>query len=61
MKIIARSNFDKETVSDVLIAENVSELNTILISKLLNAHFPENYTYTYFGVKDDYKLYSFEP
>lgn len=61
MKIIAKSNFDNEMVSDLLIAENMSSIYSALFVNFLNSHFPENHTYIYLVVPDDYKLYEFIP
>jgi hypothetical protein len=60
VKIIQRSNFDDESVSDNLIAENVSEHFAIKAVNLLNEM--EGPTMMLYAVVDsNYKLYQFEP
>jgi len=62
MKIIARSNFDNEQVSDKLIAENVDPNFGIAITAYLNTIFSGADAEFYFiWVTDDYRLYKFEP
>lgn len=61
MKIIAVSNFDNERISDFLVAENVSEWYAEKISFLLNEFTGLSSTMFYKGVKDNYKLYEFQP
>ncbi len=60
MKVIGVSNFDLESVSDILICENVSKHNGKRFVELLNQN-GEHATYYYRLVEDDYKLYVFEP
>lgn len=56
-KIIAVSNFDLETVSDILIADNVDkEYGEKLVSFINNMY--EHATYFYKLVEQDYKLYT---
>lgn len=62
MKIIQIDNFNRDTVSDNLIAENVSEFYAKAIVEFLNEKYsgetsPPFYIYR----PDDYKLYTFEP
>lgn len=60
MKIVLIDNYNRENVSDVLIAENVKEYWGKKIVKLLNDKEGEN-SENYFELKDDnYKLYKFE-
>lgn len=62
MKIIAVSNFDNESVSDVLVAENVSEYYAKHIVEFLNGKFSGTSSPNYYRVvSDDHKLYKFEP
>lgn len=62
MKIVVKSNFDNESINDRLIAENVGEYYGKAIVKFLNNKFGGNTSPDYFIlVKDDYKLYEFEP
>lgn len=61
MKIIAVSNFDKESVSDILIAESVSEYYVRYIVEFLNSRFSGMSSPNYYrAVPDDHKLYKFE-
>jgi hypothetical protein len=63
MKIIAVDNFDRETHSDVLIAENVTECCAPIIAAALNEKLckhDDSPTF-YRAVPDDYKLYRYEP
>lgn len=61
MKIIAKSNFDSETVSDVLVCENVKETYIKDIVDALNAKVSEHSRYFFEAKPDDYKLYVWEP
>lgn len=62
MKIIQVDNFDRDSVSDVLIAENVNETLSGHIVNFLNEKYSgENSPNWYKAVADDYKLYEFEP
>jgi len=63
MKIIKVSNFDNESVSDMLIAENVIKHYGELIVDFLNNKFSRNEQSMFFYKleSDDYKLYKFEP
>lgn len=62
MKIIAVSNFNNESVSDVLVAENVSEYYAKYIVEFLNSKFSGTSSPNYYrAVLDDHKLYKFEP
>jgi len=57
MKIIGKSNFDLETVSDILIAENVNPAYETQIMESLKNNTHEYDTYFPFLVEDNYKLY----
>lgn len=62
MKIIGRDNFDRDTVDDVLVAENVLEKYAEDMAQLLNEKFGPGYSDYWFVVeKDDYKLKVWEP
>lgn len=62
MKIIRVDNFDRETVSDALIAENVSVEYAQIITKFLNEKYSSNISPIFFRAEsDDYKLYKYEP
>jgi len=61
MKIVRVSNFGNESISDMLIAENVDNHYGEEIVRSLN-NVGGNYDPYYFRlVHDDYKLYKFEP
>ncbi len=58
MKIIAVDNYDRESVNDILICENVHKWYGDMIVKMLN----EKSDISFFKlVPDDTKLYKFEP
>jgi hypothetical protein len=59
MKIIGVDNYDRENVSDILVAENVNEYYSKLIVKKLNVGGDESRFYK--AVNDDYALYVFDP
>ena len=62
MKVIKKDNFDREHISDTLVAENVSEYFAKEIVDLLNGKFGGDYADDYFvAVPDDYKLYEYDP
>lgn len=62
MKIIGKSNFDLDTVNDILIAEKVDPAYADGMVDYLNETFCDSHsTYCFFLVEDDYKLYRFEP
>ena len=57
MKIIAVDNFDRESVADKLIAENVSEYWGKRIVDALNEKLHEDSLYYFKLVPDDYVLW----
>lgn len=57
MKIIAVDNFARESVADKLIAENVSEYWGNHIVEALNDRFPEDHTYYFKLVNNEYVLW----
>lgn len=61
MKIIGRDNFDRDSVSDILIAENVHEAWAERIVTFLNGS--NGYTGPWYCqvVDDSYQLYNWEP
>ena len=63
MKIIRIDNFDRETVSDVLVANRVPKHYADTMVEALNKEFsPGDYSQDFFRVvEDDYKLYKFKP
>lgn len=61
MKIICEDNFNRDYISDWLVAENVSSIMGKRIVKLLNEYEGKDSPNFYKLVKDDYKLYKFEP
>lgn len=54
MKLIARDNFARDYISDILIAENVNEYYGKSIMKALNTDYSNKYVDL---VEDDYVLY----
>lgn len=62
MKIICIDNFDRESVSDTLIAENVDEYWAPKIVEIMNRTFGGEDSPNYFiSVEDDHKLYVYKP
>ena len=63
MKIIMVDNFDRDSISDVLIADNVNKFYADYIAEALNKKFsPGDYAQSFFKpVDNDYKLYEFMP
>lgn len=62
MKIIATDNFNRESVSDRLVAESVSEFDGPIMVEALNRALGGEYAQKYYQlVPDDHKLYTFEP
>lgn len=61
MKIIIKDNFDRDYMSDTLVAENVHQVYADLICKAVN-RIQGEHSCKYWTVQpDDYKLYKFEP
>ena len=61
MKIVNKDNFDRDSISDDLVAENVSEFYATAIVEFLNLKYGGDNSPNYFSVKpDDYKLYKSE-
>jgi hypothetical protein len=61
MKIVGKSNYDLDYVSDILIAENVNEYYGKLMVTLLQHDMDGTETYYPELVDDDYKLYEWQP
>ena len=61
MKIIIKSNFDSESISDVLVCNNIGEFFGKKIIDGINSSEEQDSIYYYELVSDDYKLYSFKP
>ena len=62
MKIIEIDNFNRENVSDTLIATEVSSYWAPIIVNMLNDKFSGTDSDMFFkAVDDNYKLYVFEP
>jgi hypothetical protein len=62
MKIIASYNFNRESKSDVLIAENLNRFWANAIVQLLNRKYSgDDAAFIFKAVEDDYKLYVFVP
>jgi hypothetical protein len=61
MKIIRVDNFDREDISDVLVAENVHEYYGKRLVAFLNEEFSGEHSPDYYRlVEDDHVLYKFE-
>lgn len=61
MKIIATSNHDSETQSDVLVCENVNRFYGEKIVKYLNSEGGDHSRDFYKLVEDNHVLYKWEP
>lgn len=62
MKIIKSDNFNRENVSERLVAESVPPVYANIIADLLNDRFSGSQSEAFFRAeKDDYQLYVFEP
>ncbi len=62
MKIIKVDNFDRESVSNILVATNVSNYYADVIVKMLNKILGGVHSSAFYrAVEDDYKLYEFAP
>jgi len=62
VKIICVDNFNREHISDLLVAENVSIFYGEKIVEFLNKTFSGDSAVDYFRlVKDDTKIYKFRP
>ncbi len=62
MKIIKVDNFDRESISDVLIATNVSDYYADVIVEMLNKILGGIHSSAFYrAVEDGYKLYEFAP
>ena len=62
MKIICVNNFDRESINDRLIAENVPAFYANFLCEKLNECYSSSYSGNYFRVEpDDYKLHIYDP
>ena len=62
VKIVQTDNFNRDDVSDTLVAENVPPYYAEKIVKFLNDTLGGERSSAYFQVKpDEYKLYVFDP
>jgi hypothetical protein len=62
MKIIAKDNFDRDHVSETLVAENVPSYYAPAIAGFLNERFSGNNAPNFYvAVPDNHKLYIWEP
>jgi len=62
LKIIKVDNFNRESVSDSVVCENVQVYMGKHIVEFLNEKFSGNESSDFFRlVENDYKLYTFEP
>lgn len=62
MKIIKIDNFDRESISDVLVATNVSNYYAPIIARMLNKALSGVSSQNFYkDVEDDHKLYEAIP
>ena len=61
MKIIGVDNFDRKTTSDIFVASVPNNKIAERIVELLNDTEPEDTSWFFKVVPDDYKLFVFEP
>lgn len=62
MKIIKVDNFDRDNISDQLIADNVVDFYGQHMVEELNNQFSDDHAQIFFRlVDDDYELYEFKP
>lgn len=62
MKIIRVDNFDRETISDALVCDNVAIGYSEMLVEALNSTFGGEYSSDFFKlVDDDYVLYQYDP
>jgi hypothetical protein len=61
MKLIWTDNFNRETVSEHLVADHVREAEKLILLNALRATCSANGPDWYKLVEDDYELYKFEP
>lgn len=61
MKIIGKSNYDLDTVDDIIIAENIGKGWGELIITAMREFMSESEKYYPLLVEDDYELYKREP
>jgi hypothetical protein len=59
MKIVIKDNYDREHISDKLVAKDVNLYYGTLIVNIMNDRSPDGDDY-YMLVEDDYELYVFE-
>ena len=61
MKIIGKSNYDLDTVDDIIIAENIGKGWGELIIAAMREFMSESEKYYPLLVEDNYELYKWEP
>lgn len=62
LKIIQIDNFNRDNVSDSLVAENVPKFYARDIAEFLNEKYSGDTSSYFYEIRpDDYKLYTFEP
>lgn len=61
MKVIGVSNFDNESVSDILVEEHLESTQASKLAMRKNEEGGMYSTYFYQAVEETYKLYKFEP
>ncbi len=60
-KVIAIDNYDRQHISDQLIADNMTETEANVKASAMNAKTSDDYWWYYKAVPQDYKLYTFDP
>lgn len=55
-KVIGRSNFNLESVADILIQDNLTEANAVAIVESMNKTVQDGSTYYYYAVPQDTRL-----
>lgn len=61
MKVILKDNFDRESTSDVLLEDDLSEEKAKEVADKYNSRHREDHPWFAKVVSDDYKLYEFDP
>ena len=61
MKVIGTDSFNRDTVSDILHSDGLTESAAREVAERLNAKASDFSRWYYIAVPDDYKLYGWEP
>ena len=60
-KVIAIDNYDRESVSDQLIKDNLSETNANILASKMNSEVDDDHPWYYKAIPEGVKLYQFNP